>query len=132
VKGLTIGLVVVLAAALTLTGCGTSHPRVVPGAMSTGPVERGVASYYGDHYHGRKTASGEYYSMHAMTAAHPTLPFGTQVRVTNLDNGRTIEVRINDRGPFVDGRIIDLSRRAAARLDFIEQGVVPVTVEIIP
>ena len=87
--------------------------------------ERGTASWYGKEFHGRKTASGEVYDMYAMTAAHKTLPLGTQVRVCNLNNGRTIDVRINDRGPFVRGRIIDLSYEGARRLGLVGAGTAP-------
>jgi len=93
--------------------------------------EEGIASWYGKKYHGRRTSSGERYDMHGMTAAHRTLPFGTVVRVTNLRNGRTVRVTINDRGPFVDGRIIDLSYRAATELDMVRDGVAPVIVELL-
>lgn len=89
--------------------------------------ESGLASWYGKPFHGRKTASGELYNMHAMSAAHKTLPLPSWVRVTNPANGRSVIVRVNDRGPFVKGRIIDLSWGAASRLDAL--GVVPVTVE---
>ncbi len=85
-------------------------------------LERGVASWYGQPFHGRRTASGERYDMHELTAAHKTLPFGTVVEVHNLDNGRSVRVRINDRGPFVRGRIIDLSRAAARELDMVGPG----------
>ena len=88
--------------------------------------ETGVASYYSD----RKTASGERMSSRAWTAAHKTLPFGTRVRVTNLSNGRTIKVRINDRGPFTQGRIIDLTKRGAGALGFRKQGLAKVRVEV--
>ncbi len=81
-----------------------------------GFVERGIASWYGIKFHGRKTSSGEIYNMHAMTAAHKSLPLPTYVHVKNLDNGRSAVVRVNDRGPFVDGRIIDLSYAAAKKL----------------
>nr|WP_298415863.1 septal ring lytic transglycosylase RlpA family protein [uncultured Halomonas sp.] len=91
-------------------------------------VDEGQASYYSDIYQGRRTASGERYDRSAMTAAHPILPFGSRVAVTNLDNGREVVVRINDRGPFVRGRIIDLSYRAAERLGMIRSGVVPVRI----
>ena len=91
----------------------------------------GVASWYGKPYHGRRTASGEVYNMHRMTAAHPSLPFGTRVAVTNLDNGRTVVVRINDRGPFVRGRIIDVSRKAAGQLGFLGQGLTRVGVRVV-
>ncbi len=91
----------------------------------------GVASWYGGRYHGRQTASGERFDMHALTAAHPSLPFGTRVRVTNLSNQRSVVLRINDRGPFVKKRIIDVSRRAAEELGFIREGVTRVRVDII-
>src|SRR4249919_962127 len=74
--------------------------------------ESGKASYYSDKFDGRKTASGAVFSQHKLTAAHKTLPFGTKVKVTNLSNGKTVKVRINDRGPFVEGRILDLSKKA--------------------
>ncbi|MEM7044081.1 MAG: septal ring lytic transglycosylase RlpA family protein [Pseudomonadota bacterium] len=90
--------------------------------------EIGVASWYGVPFHGRKTANGETYNMHGMTAAHPTLPLPSVARVTNLENGRTITVRINDRGPFAKRRIIDLSRRAAWELGFKDQGTAKVEV----
>lgn len=89
----------------------------------------GVASYYGAELHGHRTASGARFNRHAMTAAHRTLPFGTQLRVTNLSNGKSVVVRINDRGPFVRGRIIDVSRAAAERLDMLRSGVAPVRIE---
>ncbi|MGI9417166.1 MAG: septal ring lytic transglycosylase RlpA family protein [Geminicoccaceae bacterium] len=90
--------------------------------------EIGVASWYGVPFHGRQTANGEVYDMHGMTAAHPTLPLPSIARVTNLENGRTITVRINDRGPFAKKRIIDLSRRAAWELGFKDQGTAEVEV----
>jgi rare lipoprotein A len=83
---------------------------------SDGFVQRGIASWYGTKFHGRKTSSGEIYNMHAMTAAHKTLPIPVYVHVKNLDNGRSLVVKVNDRGPFVDGRIIDLSYAAAKKL----------------
>jgi rare lipoprotein A len=92
----------------------------------------GTASWYGDVHHGRRTASGEVFDMHGLTAAHRALPLGTRVRVTNLRNGRSVDVRINDRGPFVAGRIIDLSRAAAAALDGLDAGVFPVDVVVLP
>jgi rare lipoprotein A len=82
-------------------------------------------------HHGRKTASGEAYDMHALTAAHRTLPLGTRLRVINVDNGRTVVVRINDRGPFVDGRVIDLSRAAARELGTLEDGLFNVRFEVL-
>ena len=95
------------------------------------PGEEGLASWYGHPYHGRPTASGEIYNMYDFTAAHRTLPFGTRVRVHNLENGRTVDVRINDRGPYGKGRIIDLSEAAAKQLDMIDAGVAPVTLEVV-
>ncbi len=89
----------------------------------------GLASYYADKFDGRKTASGEIYSHSKLTAAHPTLPFGTMLKVTNLKNGKSVIVRVNDRGPFVKGRIIDLSKSAAIKIDAIRDGLVKVKVE---
>lgn len=91
-------------------------------------TEAGKASYYADKFQGRKTANGETFRQRKMTAAHRTLPFGTKVKVINLDNGRTTKVRINDRGPFVAGRIIDLSRKAASRLNMTRAGVANVKI----
>lgn len=96
----------------------------------------GIASFYGGEtrgvdFHGRMTANGEIYDMHALTAAHPTLPLPTLVSVTNLENGRSIVVRVNDRGPFVNGRLIDVSRRAAQELGFERQGTASVRVEVL-
>ncbi len=91
-------------------------------------LERGTASWYGKQFHGRKTASGETYNMYAMTAAHKTLPMGTYVRARNLDSGKTVDVRINDRGPFVRGRIIDLSYEAAKRMGVVGPGTAPVEI----
>ncbi len=93
-------------------------------------VQEGTASWYGQDFHGKKTANGEKYDMNAVTAAHPTLPLPSVVRVTNLDNGRQLNVRVNDRGPFHSNRIIDLSRRAAQLLGFYDQGTAHVRVEI--
>lgn len=94
-------------------------------------VSEGVASYYADEYHGRKTSNGETYDMYALTAAHQQLPFNTKVKVTNLNNGKSILVRINDRGPFKDNRIIDLSYTAAKELEMIGPGTARVRLEII-
>ena len=95
-------------------------------------AKTGTASWYGDQFHGRLTANGEIFDKMAMTAAHPTLPMPSQVRVTNLRNGRSLELRVNDRGPFVDNRIIDVSQRAAQELGFELNGLTPVKVEIMP
>ncbi len=90
--------------------------------------QRGLASWYGMKFHGRRTSSGERYDMYAMTAAHKTLPLPTWVRVTNLENGRSVVVKVNDRGPFHDGRIIDLSYAAAAKLGVLARGTAPVEI----
>ena len=94
-------------------------------------VWTGTASWYGEAHHGKKTASGEPFDMHALTAAHRTLPLGTRVRVTNLANGRAVEVRINDRGPSVADRIIDLSYGAARALDAVGAGVFRVRIAVL-
>lgn len=94
-------------------------------------IETGMASFYSDSLQGRMTASGEAYDKIKMTAAHRSLAFNTKIKVTNLDNKKSVVVIINDRGPFVEGRIIDLSRAAAEKLDFIDKGVVKVRVEVI-
>jgi rare lipoprotein A len=92
----------------------------------------GLASYYAEPYHGRRTASGEIFDTYkGMTAAHRTLPFNTLVRVTNKTNGRAVDVRINDRGPWVEGRVIDLSVRAARQIDLVRTGVVPVKLQVL-
>ena len=96
-----------------------------------GHVERGLASWYGRPFHGRKTSSGEIYDMYAMSAAHKTLPLPTYARVTNLENGRRVVVRINDRGPFHDDRVIDLSYTAAVKLGMKRQGTARVEVRAI-
>ena len=94
-------------------------------------VQTGKASFYADKFEGSPTASGEKYKHSRLTAAHKSLPFGTKVRVTNIANNQSVEVVINDRGPYVDGRIIDLSKSAAEKLDFINQGITEVKVEVI-
>jgi rare lipoprotein A len=117
-----------------LSGCATvatpppvESRVVVPEHTS----QSGPASWYGQHHHGRPTANGETFDMYALTAAHPTLPLGTRVAVTNLANGRVVEVRINDRGPTIPGRIIDLSYAAARALRAVGTGIVPVSVKVI-
>lgn len=120
-------LPMLLLAVVLLAGCagrGGHQAGVEAPAGWTG--EQGQASYYADRYHGRRTASGERHDRQALTAAHRTLPFGSRVRVTHLGNGRETVVRINDRGPFVGGRVIDLSRRAAEELDIVRSGTAPV------
>ncbi len=94
-------------------------------------AETGVAAYYSDVFQGRTTACGDRYDKHTLSAAHRTLPCGTKVRVTNLDNGRRVEVVINDRGPYSKRRIIDLSRRAAEELGFIKKGLTKVRLEVL-
>lgn len=95
------------------------------------PTEKGKASWYGQQYHGRPTASGEPFNENDLTAAHDKYPFGTIVRVKNLENGRTVDVRINDRGPHRRGRIIDLSQAAAIEIDMLQAGVVPVRIQVL-
>lgn len=94
-------------------------------------VITGRASWYGEAHHGLLTASGERYDMHALTAAHRTLPFGTRLRVVNLDNGDAVEVRVNDRGPVVPGRVLDLSYAAARKLRAVGAGVIPVRITVL-
>ncbi|MCS6954662.1 MAG: septal ring lytic transglycosylase RlpA family protein, partial [Bryobacteraceae bacterium] len=101
------------ALAALLAACAKKKTPPLPAAPVPGWTETGIASWYGRPYHGRRAASGEIYDMEQLTAAHRTLPFGTWVLVRNLDNQRTVTVRIHDRGPFVEGRIVDLSRAAA-------------------
>ncbi|MBI3694823.1 MAG: septal ring lytic transglycosylase RlpA family protein, partial [Acidobacteria bacterium] len=120
---------------LALAGCAKKRPRVSvsppPPRVFPGATEEGVASWYGRPYHGRATTSGEIYDMEQMTAAHRTLPLGTRVRVENLANGREVEVRINDRGPFVENRVLDLSRAAARRIQMIGPGTAHVRLRIV-
>ena len=123
-----------LALLLVLGGCAKKRPAArTPAAPAprVGQVERGIASWYGDPYHGRQAANGEIYDMEKLTAAHRTLPFNTWVRVHNERNGREVEVRITDRGPFIEGRIIDLSRAAARVIEMIGPGIVPVRVTVV-
>lgn len=110
-----------------LAACAT--PRVRP--FTAGYEETGYASWYGEPYHGRRTSSGEVYDMHQLTAAHRELPLGTWVMVTSLENGRSVPVRINDRGPFVEGRILDLSYAAARLLGMVGPGVIPVRLRVL-
>ena len=94
-------------------------------------VEKGTGCYYSDEYQGKRTASGEDYNARAFTAAHKKLPFGTIVKVKNLRNGKTVKVRINDRGPFKRGRIIDLSKAAAREIGLLQAGIAPVRIEVL-
>jgi rare lipoprotein A len=138
-------LITVALAVGVLAGCSSRAARPAPGSRpeTSTPVSRtrpgapdktpekaprtflgeGVASYYGPGFHGRKTASGERFDQNAMTAAHRTVRFGTCLRVVNMENGKSVEVRVNDRGPFKDERIIDVSLGAARKLDMVEKGL---------
>lgn len=137
---------VLLLCAILLAGCGSRGSWRKGGVTGTKPytvrgktyyplksahgfVEVGTASWYGPGFHGKKTANGERFNQYAMTAAHKLLPLGTKVRVTHLGNGRSIIVRINDRGPFVEDRVIDLSRGAATRLNMMGSGTARVRVQ---
>ena len=115
--------------ALLASSC-AKHPRAVH-AVSIGHTESGLASWYGDPYHGRQTANGEVFDMNLPTAAHRSLPFGTWVEVANLSNATRVSVRITDRGPFVHGRIIDLSRAAAKQIDMIGPGTARVRLKVV-
>jgi rare lipoprotein A len=106
-------------------------PTPIPETVEEGWTEKGIASWYGEPYHGRRTASGEVYDMHELTAAHKTLEFGTMVRVERRDTGKDVRVRINDRGPFIEGRIIDLSWAAAKKIDLDIDGVAPVKIKVV-
>lgn len=123
-------------AALMLAGCAKKHHAAAPAPPRAGTAkihdgETGLASWYGHPYHGRPAANGEIYDMEKLTAAHRTLPFGTWVRVVNLTNNKTVDVRIIDRGPFVENRIIDLSHAAAEAIALIGPGVAPVRLDIL-
>jgi len=112
-----------------MTGCSSPQPKQP--VHKNGYAQTGKASFYADRYQGRKTASGERFDQHARTAAHRTLPFGTNVKVTNVKNGKSVVVRINDRGPFVEGRVIDLSRSAFAAIGNPAAGTVAVTLAVV-
>jgi len=120
---------------LFVAGCGRHNAARLPAPPSPpariGSTETGIASWYGVPYHGRRSASGEIFDMEMLTAAHPALPFQTWVEVTNLSNGKQVEVRINDRGPFVRGRVIDLSMAAARQLDMVRAGTARVRLKVI-
>jgi rare lipoprotein A len=123
--------VLLLLLLLPLTAACARTVAVAPDRpVAPGGVETGYASWYGHPYHGRRTASGEVYDMHQLTAAHRTIPLGTWLVVTRTDTGQSVEVRVNDRGPFVDGRIVDLSYAAARVLGADRAGVVPVALRI--
>lgn len=131
----TLRSLLALAGGLLLQACtlvgGEAPPPPSPADQTAPWVQVGMASWYGDRFQGRATASGEVYDMHSLTAAHRTLPFGTRIRVENLDNGRAVTVYINDRGPFVKDRILDVSRRAAERLGMLGSGTARVRVTVL-
>ncbi len=124
-----------LAASVSLfTGCARKTSAHVPPPVKPariGETQTGIASWYGVPYNGRRSANGEIYDMEKLTAAHRTFPFDTWVEVTNLSNDKRVDVRITDRGPFVDGRIIDLSRAAAREIDLVAAGIVRVRIKVI-
>lgn len=112
-------------------GCAPGTARPAMRSVDTGWYEEGEASWYGPGFHGNRTASGEVYDMEALTAAHRELPFGARVRVLNVDNGKQTQVRINDRGPFARGRVLDVSRAAARELGMIGSGTARVRIEVL-
>ena len=116
---------------LSVLGCAGSVPIHTPRTAADSREEVGIATWYGYPYHGRQAASGEIYDMHKLTAAHRTLPFGTRVRVYNLENAKSVDVKVNDRGPFIEGKIIDLSRSAARALGFEKAGQARVRLEVL-
>ena len=132
-------LLFIVLLSLVASACGryrsaTRVPVPLPpasGEPGTGDTETGYASWYGNPYHGRHAANGETYDMYKLTAAHRTLPFGTRIKVTNLENGRTVIVRINDRGPFVKGRIVDLSLAGAREIQMVGPGTALVRLEVL-
>jgi rare lipoprotein A len=131
-KGRAIGIV---GALWLLTGCSLVSPPKEPTVRLPpeldGRVRAGRASWYGEAHHGKQTASGERFDMHAMTAAHRTLPLGTWLLVENPENGKTVRVRVNDRGPYVDGRVLDLSLAAARALGGMSEGVIRVRYRVV-
>jgi rare lipoprotein A len=119
----------IITGTVLLTGCAAvSKGRA---DLDLNMKERGTASWYGDDFHGSLTASGEPYDMHTLTAAHRTLPLGTLARITNVVNGKHVVIQINDRGPYVNGRILDLSYAAANALGMLERGVSPIQLEVV-
>lgn len=140
-------LIIIVACIALIMGCACKKPLVVQPKrgsytikgktyyplkfVQSGFAQSGVASWYGPGFHGKTTASGETYNMHALTAAHNTLPLNTVLKVTNLANNKEVLVRVNDRGPFVDDRLIDLSFAAATKLEMVSSGTVPVRVVVL-
>lgn len=135
----SLAITLVLTATLLLgfhgSALGKSSKQKAPASAATSQTEtdiqRGIASFYSKGFEGRKTANGEIYRGETLTAAHRTLPFGTKVRVKNLRNGREVIVRINNRGPFIKKRIVDLSKRAAREVGMLKSGIVPVELEVL-
>jgi rare lipoprotein A len=117
---------------MIVSSCGVVRRTAPPEASGEGAIiGSGIASWYGPNFHGKRTANGERYNMNDYTAAHKTLPFNTMVKVDNVENGKSVVVRINDRGPYVDNRIIDLSRRAAQQIDMIGSGTTSVRLMVV-
>lgn len=123
---------------IILLGCSSSKPTLsssteqgIVEPSRVGDIQYGISSYYADKFHGRRTANGEIYDMYGVSAAHPTLPLNSVVRVTNLENNKTIELRINDRGPFIKNRILDCSYGAAIKLGFMINGTAMVKVQVL-
>lgn len=131
--GRRAGTAAAFAVVLAASGCGREGPATSPegGAPRPWRTETGVASWYGPNFHGRMTASGERYNMFEYTAAHRTLPFGTKLRVKNLENGKVVSVRVNDRGPFMKRRILDVSYAAARDLGMTRHGTARVRIEVV-
>ena len=126
----TLRLAALAGAALVAWSCASPAPKPLA-SVDKGWTQKGIASWYGPKFHGRRTANGEVYDMNAVSAAHKSLPFETHVRVDNLDNGQSMVVRINDRGPFIKGRIIDLSLGAARQIDMVQAGVAEVRLTVV-
>jgi rare lipoprotein A len=128
-------LLLVVVVGLAASACAGRAPGRAPARPAVLDVQEGLASYYGPGFHGKVTASGRRFDMNQLVAAHPRYPFGTEVRVTNLRNGRSVRVRVIDRGPAIgprqDGVIVDLSRRAAQALDFVQDGRARVRLEVL-
>jgi rare lipoprotein A len=120
-------LSIYLASFCTFGHAKTASPKIEASANTN----TGIASYYSDRFHGRRTANGERFDQNALTAMHRTLPFGTRLRVTNLANNRSVEVRVNDRNPHLRKRVLDLSRRAASELGFVRAGLARVRFEVV-
>jgi rare lipoprotein A (peptidoglycan hydrolase) len=114
-----------------ITPATTAHPADPAKISTKSAYQVGVASYYGKKFHGKPTANGEIFNMYKLTAAHRVLPLGTRIKVTHLGNGRWVEVKVNDRGPFIEGRILDLSFAAALELEMVKAGTAKVMIELV-